>query len=74
MSHGSGKSAVRVAREASAGCGEMALVELPAIDLLTSLGWCFKNLYVETFGELGSEGHMCMATWPCSARRRAEDS
>jgi hypothetical protein len=56
VSHGSGKSAVRVAREASAGCGEMALVELPAIDLLTSLGWSFKNLYAETFGELGSKG------------------
>jgi type I restriction enzyme R subunit len=29
---------------------------MPAIDLLTSLGWSFKNLYAETFGELGSEG------------------
>jgi type I restriction enzyme R subunit len=56
VSDGSGKSAVLVAREASAGYGELALVEMPAIDLLTSLGWSFKNLYAETFGELGSEG------------------
>jgi type I restriction enzyme R subunit len=52
-----GKSAVLVAKEVSAGYGELALVEMPAIDLLTtSLGWSFKNLYGETFGELGSEG------------------
>jgi type I restriction enzyme R subunit len=56
VSDGSGKSAVLVAREASAGYGELALVEMPAIDLLASLGWSFKNLYAETFGELGSEG------------------
>jgi hypothetical protein len=31
-------------------------MEMPAIDLLTSQGWGFKNLYAETFGELGSEG------------------
>ena len=43
-------------KEVSAGYGELALVEMPAIDLLTSLGWGFKNLYAETFGELGSEG------------------
>ncbi|MGJ7521400.1 type I restriction endonuclease subunit R [Variovorax sp. LT1P1] len=43
-------------KEVSAGYGEQALVEMPAIDLLTSLGWCFKNLYAETFGALGSEG------------------
>jgi len=42
-------------KEVSAGYGELALVEMPAIDLLTSLGWSFKNLYAETFGELGSE-------------------
>ena len=56
MSHGSGKSAALIAREASAGYGELALVEMPAIDLLTSLGWSFKNLYAETFGLSGSEG------------------
>jgi len=56
VSDGSGKSAVLVAREASAGYGELALVEMPAIDLLASLGWSFKNLYAETFGALGSEG------------------
>ena len=43
-------------KEVSAGYGELALVEMPAIDLLTSLGWSFKNLYAETFGELGSDG------------------
>lgn len=43
-------------KEVSAGYGELALVEIPAIDLLTSLGWSFKNLYGETYGELGSEG------------------
>ena len=43
-------------KEISAGYGELALVEQPAIDLLISLGWSFKNLYTETFGELGSEG------------------
>jgi type I restriction enzyme, R subunit len=43
-------------KEVSAGYGELALVEMPAIDLLTSLGWNFKNLYAETFGQLGSEG------------------
>ncbi len=43
-------------KEVSAGYGELALVEMPAIDLLTSLGWGYKNLYAETFGELGSEG------------------
>ena len=43
-------------KEVSAGYGELALVEMPAIDLLTSLGWSFKNLYAESFGELGSEG------------------
>jgi len=44
------------AREVSAGYGELALVEQPAIELLASLGWSHKNLYTETFGELGSEG------------------
>ena len=44
------------ARDVSAGYGELALVEMPAIDLLVSLGWAFKNLYAETFGERGTEG------------------
>src|SRR6185437_13712845 len=43
-------------KEVTAGYGELALVELPAIDLLTGLGWTYKNLYAETFGEFGSEG------------------
>ena len=56
MSSDSSRGAMHVAREVSAGYGELALVEMPAIDLLTSLGWSFKNLYAETFGPLGSEG------------------
>ena len=56
MSEASSPGAKHVAREVSAGYGELLLVEIPAIDLLTSLGWSFKNLYTETFGELGSEG------------------
>ena len=47
---------VRSAAQISAGYGELALVEMPAIDLLVSLGWTFKNLYAETFGEFGTEG------------------
>ena len=43
-------------RELRAGYGEFGLVEQPAIDLLTSLGWSHKNLHAESFGELGSEG------------------
>lgn len=43
-------------KEVSACYGELALVEMPAIDLLSSPGWSVKNLYAETFGELGSEG------------------
>ncbi len=56
MSSYSSQGPKHVAREVSAGYGELALVEMPAIDLLTSLGWSFKNLYAETFGEVGSEG------------------
>lgn len=56
MSSDFSPGARHVVREVSAGYGELALVEMPAIDLLTSLGWGFKNLYGETFGELGSEG------------------
>lgn len=43
-------------KEVAAGFSELELVEKPAIDLLTSVGWTFKNLYTETFGEVGSEG------------------
>ena len=56
MSGDSSQGAKHVARKVSASYGELALVEMPAIDLLTSLGWRFKNLYAETFGALGSEG------------------
>jgi len=43
-------------REISATYGELALVEQPAIELLTELGWTHANLYGETFGPSGSEG------------------
>jgi type I restriction enzyme R subunit len=56
VSSNSSQGAKHVAREVSAGYGELALVEMPANDLLTSLGWTFKNLYAETFGEMGSDG------------------
>jgi hypothetical protein len=56
LSNDSSRGAKHVAREVSAGYGELALVEMPAIDLLTSLGWSFKNRCAETFGELSSEG------------------
>ena len=56
MSSDFSQGAKHVAREVSAGYGELALVEMPAIDLLTSLGWSFKNLYAESFGLSGSEG------------------
>ncbi len=56
MSNDFSQGAKHVAREVSAGYGELALVEMPAIDLLASLGWGFKNLYAETFGLSGSEG------------------
>lgn len=58
-------------KEVSAGYGELALVEMPAIDLLTSLGWSFKNLYAESFGELGSEGRESESQVILSRRLRA---
>ena len=71
MSSNSSQGAKHVAREVSAGYGELALVEMPAIDLLTSLGWGFKNLYGETFGELGSEGRESESQVVLSRRLRA---
>lgn len=49
---------VLTAKEVSAAYGELALVELPAIDCLTSLGWETANLYGETFGPSGTEGRL----------------
>ncbi len=43
-------------KDVSAGFGELLLVEQPAIEWLTALGWQHKNLYTETFGVYGSEG------------------
>ena len=71
MSNPSSQGAKHVAREVSAGYGELALVEMPAIDLLSSLGWSFKNLYAETFGELGSEGRESESQVILTRRRRA---
>jgi type I restriction enzyme, R subunit len=35
---------------------ELLQVELPAIELLRTLGWEYANLYTESFGEKGTEG------------------
>jgi len=43
-------------RDVAGTYGELALVEQPAIDLLTELGWEHKSLYHETFGAHGTEG------------------
>lgn len=44
------------ARDVTAAYGELALVEMPAISCLASLGWETANLYNETFGVDGTEG------------------
>jgi type I restriction enzyme R subunit len=43
-------------KDVAASYGELLLVEQPAIDLLKSIGWAYKNLYSETFGLQGTEG------------------
>ncbi len=43
------------AKDVTAGYGELALVELPAIDCFASLGWETVNLYDESFGAYGTE-------------------
>lgn len=48
-------------KDVTAGYGELALVELPAIDCLASLGWETANLYDETFGIDGTEGRKSSA-------------
>lgn len=52
---------VLTAKDVTAGYGELALVELPAIDCLASLGWETANLYDETFGIDGTEGRKSSA-------------
>lgn len=52
---------VLTAKDVTAGYGELALVELPAIDCLASLGWETANLYNETFGVDGTEGRKSSA-------------
>lgn len=49
---------VLTAKDVTAGYGELALVELPAIDRFAALGWETANLYNETFGTDGTEGRM----------------
>jgi type I restriction enzyme, R subunit len=44
------------ARDVVASYGELLQVELPAIELLRTLGWTHANLYLERFGEDGTEG------------------
>src|SRR5690606_26963628 len=48
-------------KEVSAAYGELALVEMPAIDCFVSLDWETANLYGETFGESGTEGRKSAA-------------
>lgn len=43
-------------RDVVASYGELLQVELPAIELLRTLGWTHANLYLERFGEKGTEG------------------
>ncbi len=52
---------VLTAKEVSGTYGELALVELPAINCFTALGWETANLYTETFGPDGSEGRTSSA-------------
>lgn len=54
-------SAVHTVKEVSAAYGELALVEMPAIDCFVSLGWETANLYSESFGESGVEGRKSAA-------------
>ncbi|GAB2750130.1 type I restriction endonuclease subunit R [Melaminivora jejuensis] len=54
-------NAVLTTKDVTAGYGELALVELPAIDCLASLGWETANLYNETFGVDGTEGRKSSA-------------
>ena len=52
---------VLTAKEVSAGYGELALVELPAIDAFAALGWETANLFDEVFGADGTEGRLSAA-------------
>ncbi|WP_033535246.1 type I restriction endonuclease subunit R [Bordetella trematum] len=54
-------NAIPSPKDVTAGYGELALVELPAIDCLASLGWETANLYNETFGIDGTEGRKSSA-------------
>lgn len=54
-------SPISTLKEVSAAYGELALVELPAIDCFTSLGWETANLYTESFGPEGTEGRKSAA-------------
>ena len=52
---------ILTAREVTATYGELALVELPAMDCFASLGWEVANLFDETFGQDGTEGRKSSA-------------
>src|SRR5262245_59695542 len=43
-------------RDVVASYSEQLQVEVPAIELLRTLGWEYANLYTESFGEKGTEG------------------
>ncbi|OWY38531.1 DEAD/DEAH box helicase [Xenophilus sp. AP218F] len=49
------------AKDITATYGELPLVEIPAINCFTSLGWETANLYNETFGPDGTEGRKSAA-------------
>ncbi len=62
---------VLTAKDVTAGYGELALVELPAIDRFASLGWETANLYHESFGTDGTEGRTSEAEVILVRRLRA---
>ncbi|MEY8689647.1 MAG: type I restriction endonuclease subunit R [Leptothrix sp. (in: b-proteobacteria)] len=59
------------AKEASGGWGELALVELPAVELLESLGWVHGALMDEVPGPLNPTGRLSWREVVLPARLRA---
>ncbi len=52
---------VLTAQEVTPAYGELVLVELPAMDCFSALGWEVANLYHEVFGPEGTEGRLSAA-------------
>jgi type I restriction enzyme R subunit len=59
------------AKEPSQGYGELALVEVPAIELLESLGWTHVNLMQEAPGQQNPTGRLSWRETVLPARLRA---